>query len=214
MVFGGGVGWGLFRGSRARSTVAQLIVELGRSPRPGGVRDALAQALGDPSLQLAYVRGAGQPRVDGQGRPVEVAAGEGRAQTPILRDGEPFAVLVHDAALLGAADLVEEAVAAARLAIDNEQFQATVRAQVEDLRRSQARIIERGDAERRRLERDLHDGAQQRILGLSMALQLLRAHAGKDLDAKFHRRLEDAEGELLAAHASCARSRTACTRRC
>jgi signal transduction histidine kinase len=197
VLFALGVAWGLVRLARARSTVAQLIVELSRAPTPGGVRDALAQALADPSLQLAYLREDGSAAVDARGRQVDLDVPDGRALTPLLRDGRRFAVLVHDAALLGDPDRVQEALSAARLAIDNEHYQATVRAQVEDLRRSQARIIDRGDAERRRLERDLHDGAQQRMLALSMALQLLHEHAGPARES----RLSEAEAELQVAHA-------------
>jgi signal transduction histidine kinase len=97
--------------------------------------------------------------------------------TPILRDGRPVAIVVHDAALLEGPALEREIGSAARLAVENERLQAEVLAQLEDLRASRARIVETGDAERRRLERDLHDGAQQRLLALSYDLRLARAAA-------------------------------------
>ena len=194
-----GVGWGLLRGRRARASVARLVVELGQSPRPGGVRNALAEALRDQSLQLAYVREGGEGYLGADGRPVEIEVGTRRALTPLLREGRPFAVLVHSATLLDDPALVEEVVSAARLAVENERLQAEVRAQLEDLRASRARIVETGDGERRRLERDLHDGAQQRIVGVALALQLLKSQLGRDRDPDLTSQIDDAETELHLA---------------
>ena len=86
-------------------------------------------------------------------------------------------MLVHDPRLLEQPQLLESVGSAARLALENEQLQAALRAQLTEARESRERIVRRGDQERRRLERDLHDGAQQRLLGLGMALQLLQTHA-------------------------------------
>ena len=87
--------------------------------------------------------------VDAAGRPTEVDSGPGRAVTPIVRGETPIAVLVHDERLLDQFGLVEEVLTAARLAVENEQLQAEVRARLEELRASRARIVETGDAERR-----------------------------------------------------------------
>jgi signal transduction histidine kinase len=194
-----GVGWGLLRGARTRASVARLVVDLGRSPRPGGVRDALAQALGDSSLELAYVRDNDDGYVSAEGSRVEIETGPGRTTTPLLREGQPFAILTHSQALLDDPGLLGEAVSAARLAVANERLQALVRAQLEDLRASRARIIESGDAERRKLELDLHDGAQQRLVGLSLALELLRSHAGTEPDSDIVARIGVAQEELRQA---------------
>jgi len=188
-----GVAWGLLRERRLRGSVAQLVVELGRSPRPGAVRGALADALGDPTLELAYRRPNAEQYVDAKGLPVTVEERPGRAVTPLRRGNATFAALVHDARLLDDPGLVEEVVAAARIAVENEQLQAEVLAQLEDLRASRARIVDTGDAERRRLERDLHDGAQQRLVALSFGLGLLRSHVGADV------RVETAEEKLRQA---------------
>jgi signal transduction histidine kinase len=193
----GGVAWGIVRSHRARASVARLVVELAESSEPGGVRDALARALRDPGLQLAYRRTGADGYIDAHGRPVELEPGAGRAVTPVERNGEPVAALVHDAALLGDPGLVEEVVAAARLELENERFQADLRAQLASLRASRARIVERGDGERRRLERDLHDGAQQRLVGLSLALRILRTRAS-DPSPELERRLDEADAELRA----------------
>jgi signal transduction histidine kinase len=113
-----------------------------------------------------------------------------------VRGGQPVALLAHRPGLLDDAGLVEQIAATARLALDNEQLQAQARAQLEDLRASRARIVERGDVERRRLERDLHDGAQQRLVALALSLRLARLGGTTQSDAAA---LEDAEAEIRQA---------------
>jgi len=190
------VAWGLLRARRTRSSLARLVVELGESAS-GGLRDGLADALADPDLELAYPVGEGR-YADALGRAVDPAPLDGRAVTPLVREGRPVALLVHRADLLDNPELVEEVTSAARLALENERLQAEARAQLEDLRSSRARIIEAGDAERRRLERDLHDGAQQRLVGLSLALRLARSRLGPEHEEQFAR-LDIAETELHEA---------------
>ncbi|MGH9291051.1 MAG: sensor histidine kinase [Acidimicrobiales bacterium] len=190
--------WGLLRTRRMRSSLARLVVELGELAPAGGLRDGLARTLADPELEIVYPVGEGR-YADVEGRTVDLARVEGRVATPLVRDGRPVAVLVHRAGLLDDPELVEEVTSAARLALENECLQAEVHAQLEDLRSSRARIIEAGDAERRRLERDLHDGAQQRLVGLSLALRLLRAQLGTDRDQGLARRLDEADAELRRA---------------
>src|SRR5262249_6449200 len=159
----------------------------------------IAGALGDPTLELAYLRPNTERYVNATGRPVSVAPGPGRVVTPLLRGHLPVGALVHDARLSEHPGLVEEVVAAARLALENEQLQAEVRAQLEELRASRSRIVETADAERRRLERDLHDGAQQRIVALSLGLRLLRSQLGPTSDPDQERRIAEAEERLRAA---------------
>ena len=193
-----GVGWGLLRERRARGSVAQLVVELGRSPRPGAVRDALAEALGDPTLELAYRRPNADQYVDAAGLPIVIEESPSRVVTPLLRGNTTVAALIHDARLHDNPGLVEEVVSAARLAVENEQLQAEVLAQLQDLRASRARIVETGDTERRRLERDLHDGAQQRLVALSFGLGLLRSQLNAS-DPLEDARIEAAEEKLRQA---------------
>jgi signal transduction histidine kinase len=146
------------------------------------LRQVLARALGDPTVEVAYWLPDRGTYVDIDGVAVEAPASrEGRMVAPIVRSGKPVAIVVHDSAL-PVADVAGEIGAAARLAVDNERLAAEVRAQLQDLRHSRARIVETGDAERRRLERDLHDGAQQRLLVLSYELQLARGQAEADGD--------------------------------
>ena len=179
---------------RARTSIARITVELGELNPSGGMRDALARALADPELELAYPVGDGR-HVDARGEPVIVRATAGRAITPIARGEERVAMLVHRADLLDDPGLVDEVRAAAGLALNHERLQAEGRAQLKDLRASRARTIEAGDAERRRLERDLHDGAQQRLVVLSLALRLLRP----EVDGIGAARVDAAEAELQRA---------------
>jgi signal transduction histidine kinase len=177
---------------RARGVVADLVVELSRTP-PGGVREALARAVGDPTLELALWLPERRAWVDGAGRGLELPTGGDRAVTML---GVELAAIVHDPALCDQRPLLEAAGHAARLALENERLQAELRAQLAELRASRARIVEAADAERRRLERDLHDGAQQRLLGLGIALQLVRARVRDD---EAEALLVEVEAELRAA---------------
>jgi signal transduction histidine kinase len=195
-----GLARGVLETRRTRAAVSRLANELGEAPPPGTLRDALAAAMGDPALEVAYWLPGAQRFVDGRGKPMDApVAGHGRAATPILRDGRPVAIVVHDAALLEGPVLEREIGSAARLAVDNERLQAEVLAQLDDLRASRARIVETGDAERRRLERDLHDGAQQRLLALSYDLRLARAAVDADGDRGLATLLASAGDEAQAA---------------
>ncbi len=164
---------GLLRSRLARSGVADLIVELGQAPAPGGLRDSLVRALGDESVEVAYWLPETASYVDLAGRPFELPDGdERRSVTRIDRGGRRVAALVHDPALDDDPELVGAAGVAASIALENERLQAELRATVDELRASRARIVDAGDEERRRLERNLHDGAQQRLLALSFGLGL------------------------------------------
>jgi signal transduction histidine kinase len=163
----------------------------------GGLRDVFAGIVGDPDLVLAYPLGDPDRLVDASGRPVELAAD--REQTSLVREGRTVAVLAHRAGLLHDEQLVHEVTSAARLALENERLQAEVRARLEELRASRARIVQTGDAERKGLERDLHDGAQQRLVGLSLSLRLVRSQLAADADGEAVERLESAEAELRSA---------------
>jgi signal transduction histidine kinase len=182
---------GLFNERLARVGVSDLIVELGGLSEPGKLRNALARALGDPSLELAYWIPESGSYVGIDGRPATVEASEGRTVTVLERGGRRVAALVHDPALGEQRELLDAVAAAAGLALENERLQAELRAQLEELRASRMRIVEAGDNERRRLERNLHDGAQQRLVALSVALGL--AHS------KLERDPETAAGLLASA---------------
>jgi signal transduction histidine kinase len=142
------------------------------------VRELLAESLGDHSVAIAYWLPDREMFVDESGQRVELPdPTSGRAWTAVERDGRPVAAIVHDAALETTSELVQAAAAASSLAIDNEVLKADLRARVEELRVSRLRIVEATDAARRRIERDLHDGAQQQLVALALELRILRGRA-------------------------------------
>ena len=187
----------LYRGG----AVSDLIKRLGDVRGPEGVRDALATALGDPSLALAFWLPDQQRYVDGSGRLLELAELErGRVSTEVVRDGHRVAVILHDAALDEEPDLVRSVGAAAALSLENERLDAELRARLEELRASRARLIEAGDAERSRIERDLHDGAQQRLVALLLNIKLARGEMTPGTQAAASDALLDTvESELTRA---------------
>jgi signal transduction histidine kinase len=187
--------WAWARLRRARSDVARLVIDLAEAPPPGALRDVLAGIVDDPSLVVAYPLDGSDRLVDAQGRPVELPPGA--ARTTLVDDERTVAVLAHAPGLLDDAQLVSEASAAARLALENERLHAEIAARLEELRRSRARIVDTADAERRRLERDLHDGAQQRLVGLSLTLGLVRSRLPPGAGGAAA--LDEADAELRAA---------------
>jgi signal transduction histidine kinase len=189
---------GLLRTRLRRSTVADLVVELGSLRQPGEVRDAIARALGDASLQLVFWLPDRAVYVDPDGQQFDPTAEPDRAVTVIEHDGTRLAALIQDPAMVEESALVEAVGAAAGMALENARLQAELRAQLAEVRASRARLVAAGDAERRRLERDLHDGAQQRLLGIRLALQLARgrlADGGEALDEL----LAEADTEIVGA---------------
>ena len=155
-----GIVWSRLR----RPELSELVVEL--PTEAGGMRERLARALGDPTLEVAYRLADGRS-VDATGRPVSLPDGTDRTVTAVTAGGEEIAALVHDPALLDEPALVESVRATAGLVLENERLAAEVRSQLAEVRASRGRIVTAADAERRRIERDLHDGAQQRLVTLS-----------------------------------------------
>ncbi len=174
---------GLLQDRLARTAVADLVVDLRRETQTGDadprrLRDALARALGDPTLELfAFDRAAVSYR-DASGAAVTLPASTPRrAVTLIGSDANRVAAIAHDSSLLDDPGLIAAVTAAVRLESDNRQLTGEVERQLAELRASRARIVTATDAERRRVERDLHDGAQQRLISLSMELGRIRAAA-------------------------------------
>jgi signal transduction histidine kinase len=171
--------------------IGELLLRLGEEPRRDGLRHLLADALADPTLQLVYwidgrwVRGDGSPADLGE-------RDRRRAWTPVEVEGERVGAIVHDVSLRAEPDVLASVAAAAGLAMQNERLHAALGARLEDLRRSRARIVEAGLAERRRLERNLHDGAQQRLVALALSLRLAERQIARDP--------ERAQAMVAAAH--------------
>ena len=189
----------LMLGRWVRATVTGLVVDLGETSEAGTLRDRLADALGDRSLVLGYRLDSGV-YVDERGREVELPAGEGdRRVTTVTDGGEAVAALVHDAAVLASPDLVRSVAAAARIAVGNARLQAEVLDQVDELEASRRRIVEAGDTERRRLEQELREGAEQRLVAVETLLDEAGDRAEGALAATLaetHEKLEQTRSEL------------------
>ncbi len=167
-LLGGVLLTGLVRAPWERAPVTDLVVELGEA-RSGSLRDALAGALGDPTLEVGYW--LGDRYVDAGGRPLALpASGSHRRVTAVERDGEAIAVLVHDPAVLDDPGLSEALAAAARLAGSNARLQAEVRAQLDELGASRRRLVQAADEERRRLEQRLRETVERRLIELARSL--------------------------------------------
>jgi signal transduction histidine kinase len=169
------------------------VIELQRDSSPSELRNALARALRDPTLTLAYWVPEYEAYVDLGGQPVELVASD-RGTTLIDRDGAHVAALVHDPSLDDERELLDAVGAVAGFALENARLHAELAARLEDVRGSRARVLEAGQTERKRLERDLHDGAQQRLVALALQLKLLEKQFAGDPSAK--ERLEVAQREV------------------
>jgi signal transduction histidine kinase len=171
----------LLEGRLARSAISDMFVALPHDPAPAELCAALARAVRDPSLSLAYWLPEFQSWADADGRPIQLPDGTGpRAATVVERGGLPIAALVHDAALRDEPELLDAVTAAAAIALENVGLNVELRARLDELKGSRARIVEAGDTERRRLERNLHDGAQQRLVGVALHLRMLQSRIRDD----------------------------------
>ncbi|HET8949037.1 MAG TPA: histidine kinase [Solirubrobacteraceae bacterium] len=176
----------LLRMRLARSAVGGLIVDLRRDGEPSHLQTALRRALGDPSLTIAFWLPEYDTYADLSGNELTLPEeGPGVAITVLERgDGSRVAALIHDPSLAQQGDLLREVAAVAAMAVENARLQAELRANLDELRGSRARVIEAADSERRRLERDLHDGAQQRLVTLAISLTMLENRLAGDPETR------------------------------
>ena len=188
---------GLLRQRFARAAVADFLVDLGDNPGPVELQEVVVRALRDPSATLAYWLPEYDSYADVDGRQVDLEPVLGRAATTIVSDGVPVALILHDAALEDEQKLLASVAAAIGMTIQNAQLQVELRARLEELRGSRVRILQAEQSERRRLERDLHDGAQQRLIALS--LELGELGDGLDGDAELRSRIDAARQEVTAS---------------
>jgi signal transduction histidine kinase len=172
---------GVLREQLARAGTAELVVALQQSPDARRLGALLARAVCDPSLELVYWLPGFECYADESGRPVALPGpGSGRTVTPVARDGEPVAAIVHDAALDYDPGLLEIVSAAAAVALERRRLELELESRVVELAGSRARLVAAGDEARRRIERDLHDGAQQRLVSLAIALRATEDHIRED----------------------------------
>jgi signal transduction histidine kinase len=190
---------GVLKSRLAHAYVGDLVLGLERAP-PGAVRDELARALDDPTLEVGFWLPERRGYVDASGRAVTLPDDDRRRTVTYLdHDGDPLAALVHDPSLNDDPGLVEAAAAAARLALENARLQAELHAQLGKVTESRARIVAAADEERRRIERDLHDGAQQRLVALALELRSAQERLGHGDDQAVDELLADAVAELQGA---------------
>ena len=190
---------GLLRTRLSYAQVRTLVPEPGALPQPGRVRVLLARALHDPTLELLYWSPAVDQYVDIDGTPRELTTAPGRAVRRLDGETGPLAAVVVDEAALDEPGVVDTTLAVARLALENERLQAEVRSQLVQLRSTTARLVGTGQAARRQIERDLHDGAQQRLLALSLTLGRARSRLDDEGGAELRTFLDDAAEDLQQA---------------
>ncbi|MFH5208539.1 sensor histidine kinase [Antrihabitans sp. NCIMB 15449] len=163
---------GLWRFRVARGAVSDVMVEVGAAPLGEDFSRALRRAVRDPSLVLWSWSADRRCYVDAEGLGHRLPDDDGpRAATVLERDGVPVGALVYDQSLRDQPQLIAAVRSAATVALDNHRLQAELEAQLEEVRQSRGRIVAAGDQQRRRLERDLHDGAQQRLVAASILLR-------------------------------------------
>jgi signal transduction histidine kinase len=192
---------GLLRSRLSRAgAVSELVASLSeRDARRSRLRDALADALGDPGLTLLYWLPARERYVNAEGQPVDLPAPDEERVATIVEDhGTPVAAIVHDSSLQDERDLIAAVGAAATLTLENERLDAELRAKVEELREQRRRGVEAALEERRRLERNLHDGAQQRLVAMALKLRMARSRVA-ERDPQTEELLTSAAAELDSA---------------
>jgi signal transduction histidine kinase len=141
---------------------------------PEEVGAVLADALRDPGADLLYRLPASEAYADGDARIVAELPADGRSATKVEHRGQEIGLLLHKRVLLDRPDLLHSVLAAASLAIEIARLRVEVRLQLAEVEESRARVVAAGYEERRRLERDLHDGAQQRLVTLGIVLRRLQ----------------------------------------
>ncbi|WRZ95081.1 histidine kinase [Streptomyces sp. NBC_01007] len=184
----------VIRAGLRQRELTRLVIDLGGTATPSRLRDTIAERLGDPDLQIAYPVGVDNRHVDAAANPVALPPPNGRAATTLRRGDSHIATLIHRPGLLDSPSEIDDLLSGVHMALEHERLHAESLAQLAALRASGARIVTAGDEERRRLERDLHDGAQQRLVGLALGLRLLRMRATTPA-----RQLDLAEAELEQA---------------
>jgi signal transduction histidine kinase len=188
---------GLLQARLDRTSVTEFLNQVGTNPDPYELQSAVATALRDPTAEVVYWLPEFECYGDAVGSRVELSHDPARGLTPIIREREPVAMLVHDPALADEREPLSSVAIATGLVIENARLQVQLSARLEELKGSRARIVDAEQRGREALERDLHDGAQQRLVGLSLKLGKLGDDVRHDPDLRF--RLEEAITDVAAS---------------
>jgi len=183
----------------ARRRINAFLEELraGRAA-PEDVEPLLRDVLSDPGLELLFFLPASELYVDANGQPAAEPEDDGRCVTPVLRAGAPLGMVICEPVDPDRSQLFAEAVAAAGLAMEITRLRVELRRQLAEVEASRARILTASYEERKRIERDLHDGAQQRLVSIGLALR----HAQHELDLSSlaaRKALDAAVGQIAIA---------------
>jgi signal transduction histidine kinase len=168
----------LLRSGLDMSSVGDLVVRLSGGLTPDQLQPALARALQDPSLKVVYWLPSLGWFADLQGNQVDLPGTDSDRAVSVLGDpAEPVAALIYDSSLVHEGQLLDTAAAAVHMALENARLQVQLRAQLEEVRQSRMRLVQAADSERQRVERDLHDGAQQQLVTLLLSMQAAKGEA-------------------------------------
>jgi signal transduction histidine kinase len=189
---------GVVRARLAHANVGDMMVELGGGA-PDRLGDALARALRDRTLEIAFWLPDRHEYVDASGTVVTLPTSGDRAVTAVENDGEPVAALIHDPSLLDDPRLMRSAAAVARMSLENARLHAETRARLAQVQESRTRIVTAADEERRRIERDIHDGAQQRLVALGLRLRSAERSFGSAAVPEVRRLIDATVDELQVA---------------
>ncbi|HEV2069564.1 MAG TPA: histidine kinase, partial [Acidimicrobiales bacterium] len=189
---------GVLRLRMRQGSIGRMALQLRQGADPQRLQEALRHALGDPHLDLYLRDRNGTWTTASRDRVEALPEAEEKAVTVLSGGEEPIAAVAHDPTLREDPGLVAAATAVLRLAVENERLTDVVRAQLEDVRASRARLVQAAEQERRRIVRDLHDGAQQRLISVGLHLNQVREQARQaEPGAPFVHRLDDAVDELM-----------------
>ena len=200
-----GLVWLTFKARRTLEAVRRLADRLAPFPGAGTLGAGLAEALADPQLSLVYALPSDAAFVYADGQPARIDASVVPPDrlTEIRKGDEVVAIAIRSSEAAGES-VTPQFGAAVVLAADNERLLAAIRHDVIELRASRARIVETGDAARRRLERNLHDGAQQRMLSIVHDLSMARDAVAASADprsASLDRAVAEADDTIEALRA-------------
>ncbi len=184
----------------ARHRMAEFLERLrAGAAAPEDIEDVLRAVLSDPELDLLFYLPQSELYVDARGVPVEGVPDAGREAVPVERGGQPLAMVIHDPRGHEHPTLLREVVAGGGLAIEIARLRVELRRQLSEVEDSRARIVAAANEERRRIERDLHDGAQQRLVSIGLALRHAQHELSTASPGDARGTLDDAVAEVAVA---------------